>query len=442
MIQTKRRGLMWCRHDLRTEDNAALHYLASEVDELLCVFVVDPRWFKSSHYQSRHMGDYRWQFLKESLLDLQTQLVTKGQRLTVLTGTSVSTLADLIARHHITHVAANFHPATYERQQWKRIQSQCPHTQFQQFEGVCLFDQTQLPFELDDLPNHFTPFRKKVESLVVPDVLPSPTRLPKPWSHKEQQLTIITEESVNDFIGGSQAALAQIKYFMSDSQNISHYKQTRNGLDGWDYSSKLSPWLANGSLSVRQAYAALKRYENDIESNESTYWLFFELLWRDFFQWSLLKHGSKLFKFDGIQGKKPLTTFHARRFSAWKNGETPYPIVNACMHQLNATGFMSNRGRQLVASCFVHELGLDWRFGAAYFEQQLIDFDPASNWGNWQYLAGVGADPRGHRQFDLSKQTATYDPQGHFIRRWRGEAVAMIETEDAADWPVFTPTRH
>ena len=157
------------------------------------------------------MGDYRWQFLKESLLDLQTQLAAKGQRLTVLTGTSVSTLADLIARHHITHVAANFHPATYERQQWKRIQSQCPHTQFQQFEGVCLFDQTQLPFELDDLPNHFTPFRKKVESLVVPDVLPSPTRLPKPCSHTEHQLPLITEERVHDFNRAYTAAPAPIK---------------------------------------------------------------------------------------------------------------------------------------------------------------------------------------------------------------------------------------
>ncbi|WP_459782420.1 FAD-binding domain-containing protein, partial [Photobacterium sp. R1] len=106
------------------------------------------------------------------------------------------------------------------------------------------------------------------------------------------------------------------------------------------------------------------------------------------------------------------------RFQQWCNGKTGYPIVDACMRQLNQTGYMSNRGRQLVASCFVHELALDWRYGAAYFEQQLIDYDVASNWGNWQYLAGVGADPRGWRYFDLEKQTKMYDPDGDFIHRW------------------------
>jgi deoxyribodipyrimidine photo-lyase len=107
------------------------------------------------------------------------------------------------------------------------------------------------------------------------------------------------------------------------------------------------------------------------------------------------------------------------------------------MKQLNSTGYMSNRGRQLVASCLVHELGLDWRYGAAYMEQQLIDYDMASNWGNWQYLAGVGADPRGHRQFNLAKQTQTYDPDGLFIERWQGNnADSTLDYTDAADWPV------
>ena len=107
------------------------------------------------------------------------------------------------------------------------------------------------------------------------------------------------------------------------------------------------------------------------------------------------------------------------------------------MKQLNATGYMSNRGRQLVASCFVHELALDWRYGAAYLEQQLIDFDLSSNWGNWQYLAGVGADPRGHRQFDLAKQTQIYDPQQQFIKRWRGQDNSLpLDSTDASDWPI------
>ena len=98
---------------------------------------------------------------------------------------------------------------------------------------------------------------------------------------------------------------------------------------------------------------------------------------------------------------------------------------------------MSNRGRQIAASCLVNELAVDWRYGAAYFEQQLLDYDVASNWGNWQYLAGVGADPRGKRHFDLDKQTRQYDPEGRFINKWQGRIQNFpLDSVDAADWPL------
>ena len=107
------------------------------------------------------------------------------------------------------------------------------------------------------------------------------------------------------------------------------------------------------------------------------------------------------------------------------------------MNQLKTIGYISNRGRQLVASCFVHELGLDWRYGAAFFQKHLIDYDAASNWGNWQYLAGVGADPRGHRHFNLEKQTQAYDPNGEFIKCWHGkEKMLSIDNVDMVDWPL------
>ncbi len=107
------------------------------------------------------------------------------------------------------------------------------------------------------------------------------------------------------------------------------------------------------------------------------------------------------------------------------------------MNELNATGYLSNRGRQIAASCLVNELGIDWRCGAAYFEQQLVDYDVASNWGNWQYIAGVGADPRGGRHFNLEKQRDLYDPDRHYIERWQGApAAAAIDSVDGADWPI------
>ena len=149
------------------------------------------------------------------------------------------------------------------------------------------------------------------------------------------------------------------------------------------------------------------------------------------------RHEKRLFAFQGIKQQKPLTSFYPERFRKWCSGNTPYPLVNACMKQLNATGFMSNRGRQIVASCLVNELAVDWRYGAAYFEQQLLDYDVASNWGNWQYLAGVGADPRGKRYFDLNKQTRQYDPDGLFINKWQGGIQNLpLDSVDAADWPI------
>ena len=141
-----------------------------------------------------------------------------------------------------------------------------------------------------------------------------------------------------------------------------------------------------------------------------------------------------------------MSSFYPERFKSWTDSTTPYPIVNACMKQLKKTGYMSNRGRQIVASCFINELNLDWRYGAAYFESQLIDYDVGSNWGNWQYLAGVGADPRstqkGGRHFDLSKQQRRYDPNGDFILKWLGSDSLIdlnecsIDHLDPTGWPI------
>ncbi len=130
-------------------------------------------------------------------------------------------------------------------------------------------------------------------------------------------------------------------------------------------------------------------------------------------------------------------TFEPRAFARWCQGDTDYPLVNALMRQLLATGWMSNRGRQLAASCLVNELGLDWRYGAAFFERHLVDYDVASNYGNWQYIAGVGCDPRGGRHFDLAAQARQHDPDGVFTHKWEGFRPAQPHyATDAADWPI------
>jgi deoxyribodipyrimidine photo-lyase len=435
-----KRGIFWFRHDLRLADNQALKALSSQVDELICVFIIDPRWFKPSHFQATHMGAFRWAFLQESLACLEQELTLKGQRLFILEGQPNTIFEQLIGRYQPQFISVNQHPGVYERQQWQRLKENYSEIIFSDCDPHYLLSKDALPFTIECLPESFTSFRKRVEELsislpeAIPETLAKPIDLAVEVASLEfnRQATQPTE-----FQGGAKAGLQQLNRYLFGTHNIKNYKQTRNGLDGWDYSSKLSAWLANGSLSARQVFAQLKEYETVHGSNESTYWLYFELLWRDYFQWALLKNQSGFFRFSGINNRRPLTTFLPQRFIRWCQGETPYPIVNACMKQLNETGYMSNRGRQLVASCLVHELAVDWRFGAAYFEQQLVDFDVAANWGNWQYLAGVGADPRGHRQFNLNKQAASYDPHGHFTQRWAGAVNdSPLDQTDAADWPI------
>jgi deoxyribodipyrimidine photo-lyase len=301
-----------------------------------------------------------------------------------------------------------------------------------------LFRSEQFPFELSELPDSFSKFRRKAEKLKIDSPLSPPNYLPPPltdpisWSKQPSQAT----GAQPLFKGGEIEGVRHMEnYFLSNLPST--YKQTRNGLDGMDYSTKFSPWLAQGCLSARRIIHRLNQYEDEVIANDSTYWIYFELLWREYFQWYAEKYGEQMIAFSGIKDRPPNTSFYPERFQKWCQGTTPYPIVNACMKQLKATGYMSNRGRQLVASCFVHELSLDWRYGAAYMEQQLVDFDLGSNWGNWQYLAGVGADPRGHRQFDLNKQTQIYDPKQQFIDRWQGHADHHpLDSIDASDWPI------
>ncbi|BAM80259.1 probable cryptochrome DASH [Cyanidioschyzon merolae strain 10D] len=253
-----------------------------------------------------------------------------------------------------------------------------------------------------------------------------------------------------DFHGGETVALSRLEDWIWETQSLASYKETRNGLEGPDYSSKFSCFLAHGCISPRLIYNAVRDFERRVESNESTYWLLFELLWRDFFRFTAVHHGNAIFKrrgLRGVRGASKTSQSGARsavvrqredvspdaRLTAWCQGRTGVPFIDAAMRELRLTGFMSNRARQVVASFLINDLGLDWRLGAEWFESQLLDYDPCSNWGNWCYLAGVGNDPRsGSRYFHPLKQAYEFDPRATFTKRWCPELFwvdnALIQT--------------
>lgn len=300
---------------------------------------------------------------------------------------------------------------------------------FETYSTSTLYHAQDLPFSLHHIPDVFTNFRKQVEK-------ESPIRVPfpKPAAIVSPEIEMLQLPSVEEFglqripvdsraalhfKGGETEALQRLESYFFETKAISTYKETRNGMIGENYSSKFSAWLSLGCLSPRQIYAELKRYEGRHGANESTYWLVFELLWRDYFRFMMKKYRNQFFMQNGIKTSDTLPNAHNEAlFDTWKNGETGNDFIDANMRELNLTGFMSNRGRQNVASYLCNNLGLDWRYGAAYFEQQLVDYDVCSNWGNWAYLAGVGNDPRGNRIFNIEKQANDYDKDKNYRNLW------------------------
>lgn len=423
-------GLHWFRSDLRVSDNEALASLSHTCEKVIAVFVFTPQLFEKSNFGLPRLGQKRHAFIIESLNDLEKSLAKFNIELHVTYGDLIDVISNIIEENDISAISCEHHCGVFERDELHKLRETFPDKKFITGYSNYLYSIGDLPFKVQDIPKVFSPFRRAVEKK-------STVKTPCTLKIKQCEKFISTLNSkykLSDFYeiqpeletalynGGEIEAHRRIKDYFYNTNGIASYKETRNGLDGWNFSSRMSAYLALGCISPRQVCQYLREYESKVVKNDSTYWLFFELLWREFFQWQMMKHGKLMFLKWGLRNSKqdiPSKCQHQPAvFDSWCKGETQFKIVNAAMKQLKATGYMSNRARQLAASCFINELALDWRYGAAYFEHHLIDFDVASNYGNWQYLAGVGSDPRGLRQFNLNKQTQMYDPEETFINTW------------------------
>ncbi len=432
------RDIYWFQNDLRLQDNPGL-LAHSESSALLCVYCLSesPPWCQLSG-----MGAQRRRFLLESLQALRRELRELGQDLLLVQGDPVNSLRDLAAAFKIDRIGTTLTPGYYEGLRFETVGRRLT-IEVIGHPGNALFTRGQIG-PLQQLPKQYTPFRKNVETLNVDAPVAAPARLPpKPagLSYPPLPAADIRPHPSFSFRGGAGDGARRLEQWLFQRQAVLTYKATRDELSGLDNSSRLSPWLANGCLSPRQVAHSLRRFEAQHQANDSTEWLFRELLWREFFHWRAYADGYHLFRASGIRGVKQLRTFSARDFARWCQGDTNYPLVNALMHQLVESGWMSNRGRQIVASCLINELNHDWRYGAAFFEKHLIDYDVGSNYGNWQYIAGVGTDPRGGRHFNLQKQAETFDPDGSFTAAWLGHQPTQPEfVIDAADWPIMPPS--
>jgi deoxyribodipyrimidine photo-lyase len=430
------------------------------------LYCFDPRQFGETHFGFPKTGAFRAQFLRESIQDLQRSFQKLGSALIIRVGKPESIIPTLIEPLHITSVYYHTEITTEEQVVELALQRslQMHHIPYRAFWGNTLYHPDDLPFDRSNIPELFTTFRKQVEKHAnIQPALPSPQTL-CPWHLPSEGSTPTSPPSTVEigdiprlgdtlgdfnlqpivpdpravlaFQGGETAGLTRLQQYFWQRDQLRHYKETRNGLLGADYSSKFSAWLAAGCLSPRYIYQQVRQYERERVQNDSTYWLIFELLWRDYFQLISAKHGDRIFYRSGLQRLPIAWKQDWQRFDLWRAGKTGYPFVDANLKELAATGFMSNRGRQNVASFLTKNLGIDWRMGAEWFESTLIDYDVCSNWGNWNYSAGIGNDARGFRFFNITKQAQTYDPEGSYVKHWLPELVAIPAARIHEPWKL------
>ncbi|MFT6699204.1 MAG: deoxyribodipyrimidine photo-lyase [Porticoccaceae bacterium] len=422
-------GLIWFRNNLRTKDNASLEKAVENCNKIIAVYCFDPKLFKIDKFGFQKTAKFRAQFLIETITDLKENLANLNVTLLTYFESPENKIHEICDAFSID--------AIYTQKEWTKeeiitnnlIKDTLSETiDFIEDYDQFLYHPETVSKNFNNIPDVFTQFRKKLEKYITIQEEVSISKLPVSNTiENNTKIPTLLELGFNDFevqpntafpfLGGENEALKRLNYYLFESKKVGFYKKTRNGLVGIDYSTKFSPWLANGSLSAKSIYWEIKRYEAEFGANDSTYWVIFELIWRDYFKYISLKYDSKIFKIGGILDKEYHWNTDSEIIETWINGETKDDFVNANMIELKETGWMSNRGRQNVASYFSKELLLDWRIGAAYFESMLIDYDVHSNYGNWMYVAGVGNDPR-DRKFNTQLQAERYDANHKFRKIW------------------------
>lgn len=426
-----RTTIVWFKTDLRLHDNETIIKAIAQSDKIIPVYCFDDTEYVTTEFGFKKTGSFRTHFLLESLIDLDKNLRELGSGLLILKGKSEIEIPNIVQQYKATKVFSKKEVSYQEKQTEEKVREalfklKC---ELKTFSTSTLYHAEDLPFSIKDIPDVFTNFRKKTEKdASIRTAFEAPYQIKSPeipvlnlptLDELGLEFTPIDSRAAIHFRGGETEAIKRLNHYFFESKCISNYKETRNGMVGADYSSKFSAWLALGCISPRFINDELKKYELQFGANQSTYWMIFELLWRDYFRFMMKKYNAKFFQQAGIQDKGMLINKHnTQELQKWIHGETDIDFVDANMIELKHTGFMSNRGRQNVASYLCNDLKLDWRYGAAYFEQQLIDYDVCSNWGNWAYLAGVGNDPRGNRYFNIEKQAADYDKDKKYRDLW------------------------
>jgi len=417
--------LVWFRNDLRLHDNEMLVEAIAKSDSILPVYILDHRLFGKTKYGTLKTGNIRAQFILESVLGLRNSLKQIGGNLLIAAGNPEDIIPQLVQEYEITEVyhhrevaREETHVSTLvENALWK-LRINLKH-----FIGHTLYNKEDLPFPIKDIPDAFNQFKKKIErDSIIKPCFAAPDRINVAevidWgtlrSLTDLDLSAQEKDQRADFVftGGEAEGLVHLQKVIVAMQQAA---TTRNLI----LASKLSAWLAMGSLSPRKVYWEIKKMEGVPNTKAMFNHVLLGLLWRDYFRFMFKKYGNTFFNPDGFGSQGLVDVVNEQEnFNKWRNGQTGFAVVDAVMTELNQTGFISNIARQTAALYLVNNLEVSWIFGAAYFEEKLIDYNPASNWGNWANVAGVGNDQKSKSVFDLDKNIKNLDPKGNYAIIW------------------------
>lgn len=437
-MSKNRNGLFLFHRDLRIYDNIGLHKASNDCDQLYTVFIFTPEQVsKSNHFKSVNAV----KFMIESLQSLANEIQSHNGNLILMYGSTVSMIKLLLKNLDIHCLYFNRDYTPYAIRRDTELYNLCKNLgiQCKMFDDYYLREPGSILNQQNGVYHKFTPFYDKVISneefsKIQKVVLGIPKNFSKNPIIKFPQLISLSDAN-EQFItkkyhspnveikGGRKEGIHQLRLSLKTQE---HYNETRDFLA--IEPSHLSAYLKFGCISIREVFWAFyKKYGKHHE-------LLRQLIWRDFFAHILFRYPDTLekmysSKFENIQWNK-----NTKWLDAWKSGKTGFPMVDAAMRQLNSTGYMHNRGRMLVAYFLIKTLLLDWREGEKYFAQLLVDYDVASNSGNWQSIVGGGVySSAWFRTMSPWIQSVKFDPDSVYVKRWIPE-LSDVPKKDIHQW--------
>lgn len=425
------------RRDLRFDDNKALHTLLS-YGNVIPIFIFTPEQVGD---KNQYRSDPSIQFMVETLKDLEKQAKSHGTKLHIFYGHYLDVISDIIKNNQIEYIGFNEDYSPYSRKRDKEIYELAKKHNISHIIGsdLLLSDSIDSVLTNEGKPySKYTPFYKK--SMIIhkktPPVKPfsvgksgfSSSKLTgmKKWEYslkKAEKLYDYNPDIVEK--GGRKEGLK----ILSKIKEFNDYNKERNNPNR--YTTRLSAHMKFGTISARHFYWTISDKLGDKSE------LIKQIYWRDFYMY-MLWYNPDIIKGSASRQEMRLIkwSYNEKDYQAWCDGKTGIPIVDAGMREMNATGFMHNRLRMIVATFLIYNLGIDWQLGEKYFARKLVDADWSNNRGNWQWTAGIEKWSNDYfRALAMPSQVARFDPKAEYIKRWCPE-LKSVEPRDLVDWDI------